>query len=78
MIEDQRVGDNSVNRTLFICELRLSHTIADHLAAAEFYLLAIGREVFLHLDDEIGVGEPHPVAGGRTKHVGLGCALNFH
>src|SRR5258707_14290359 len=54
VVEDQRVGDNGIDRALLIGDLALSHAIADHLAAAEFYLLAIGGEVLLHLDDEIG------------------------
>ena len=49
----------------------LAHAVADHLAAAELHLLAVGGEILLDLDDEIGVGEPHAVAGGRAEHVGI-------
>ena len=53
--------------------LALAHAVADHLAAAELHLLAVDREVLLDLDEEVGVGEPDPVAGGRAEHVGIGA-----
>ena len=54
--------------------LGLAHAVADHLAAAELHLLAVDGEVLLHLDDEVGVGEPHLVADGGAEHVGVGGA----
>ena len=54
-----------------LLSLALAHAVTDHLAAAEFYLLAVAAEVLLHLDDDVGVGEPHPVAGGGAEHVGI-------
>ena len=54
--------------------LGLAHAVADHLAAAELHLLAVDREVALHLDEELGVGEADAVAGGRAVHVGIGGA----
>ena len=54
--------------------LRLAHAVADHLAAAELDLLAVDGAVVLDLDEQLGVGEPHPVAGGRAEHVGIGGA----
>ncbi len=54
--------------------LRLPHAVANGLAAAELHLLAIDGEVALHLDDELGVGKPHPVADGRAEHLGIGKA----
>ena len=56
---------------LVTCDL--AHAVADHLAAAELHLLAVGGEILLHLDDEVGVGEPHAVAGGGAEHVGVGA-----
>src|SRR5947209_7810710 len=50
----------------------------DHLAAAEFHLLAIGGKILLHLDDEIGVGQPHPIASGGAEHVGIEGAGDFN
>ena len=71
VIEDQRVGDDGVDRALPVGDLALPHAVADHLAAAELDLLAVTAEILLHLDDDVGVGEPHPVAGGRTEHLGV-------
>ena len=76
VVEDQRIGDDGVDRALRVGDLRLAHAVADHLAAAEFHLVAVDGEILLDLDDEIGVGEPHAVAGGRPEHVGIGRA--FH
>jgi hypothetical protein len=71
VIEDERVGDDGVDRALPVGDLALSHAVADHLAAAELDLLAVTAEILLHLDDDVGVGEPHPVSGGGTEHLGV-------
>ena len=52
--------------------LRLAHAVADHLAAAELHFLAVDGEVALDLDEQVGVGEAHAVAGGGAEHVGIG------
>ena len=72
MVEDQRVGDDGVDGPVGPARLRLAHAVADDLAAAELDLLAIDRPILLDLEDEIGVGEAHPVARGRAVHVGIG------
>ena len=77
MVEDQRVGDDGVDRALPVGDLALPHAVADHLAAAELHLLAVGGEILLDLDDEIGVGEPHAVAGRRAEHVGIDGAAHL-
>src|SRR6185503_8631164 len=64
VIDDQRIGDDGVDRALPVGALRLAHAVADHLAAAELHLFAIGGEVLLDLDDQIGVGETHAIASG--------------
>ena len=76
MIDDQRVGDDGVGRTLLVGGLRLAHAVADDLAAAEFHLFAIHREIFLHLDNEVGIRKPHPIAGGRPEHIRIDGAFN--
>ena len=64
--------------------LGLAHAVADHLAAAELDLLAVDRAVALDLDDELGVGEAHAVAGRRPEHRGVGargdgiCIVRHH
>ena len=74
VVEDQRVGDDGVDRTGGAGRLRLPHAVADHLAAAELHLLAVDGAVLLDLDDEVGVGQPDPVADGRPEHGGVGGA----
>ncbi len=76
VIDDQRIGDDRVDGALGARDLALAHAVADHLAAAELHLLAIGGEVALDLDDQVGVGEAHLVAGGRAEHLGIGGAGN--
>ncbi len=71
MVEDQRIGDDRVDRARPVGDLRLPHAVADDLAAAELHLLAINREVLLDFDDQVGVGEPYPVTFGRAEHVGV-------
>ena len=61
---------------LRVGHLALPHAVADHLAAAELHLLAVGREVALDLDHEIGVGKPDLVTRRRPEHVGVGSAGN--
>ena len=62
----------TVSATFASTALRLAHAVADHLAAAELHLLAVDREVLLDLDEELGVGEAHAVAGGGAEHLGIG------
>ena len=68
----------TVSAQSFARALALAHAVADHLAAAELHLLAVDREVALDLDDEVGVGEPHAVAGGRAEHLGVGAPADLH
>ena len=68
MIEDDGVGDDRVDGAARVRCLRLTHAVADHLAAAELHLFAVSCEVLLDLDDELRVGEANPVAGGGAEH----------
>ena len=80
-IEDERVGDDEVERLRRQRERRLAHAVADHLAAAEFHLVAVAAvlrdQVALHLDPEIGVGQAHLVAHGRAEHFRIRAAVIF-
>ncbi len=78
MVEDHGVGDDGVDRTLGAAPLALAHAVANDLAAAELDFLAVDRAVALDLDDELGVGEPQPIAGGRAEHPGISGARNGH
>ena len=76
VVEDQRIGDDGIDRAAPVGDLRLAHAVADHLAAAELHLLAIGREILLHLDDEIRVGKAHAIADGGPEHISIGAAVD--
>ena len=78
VVDDQRIGDDGIGRALPVGDLRLPHAVADHLAAAELHLLAIDGEILFDLDDEIGIGQPHPVAGGGPEHVGIDGTFDFY
>ena len=54
----------------------LPHAVADHLAAAELHLLAVDGAVLLHLEDQVGVGQAHPVADGGAEHLRVGGAVD--
>ncbi|MNG27657.1 hypothetical protein D3C84_1128110 [compost metagenome] len=75
MVDDQRVGQHQVH-AFGRQHLALAHAVADHLAAAELDLLAVDREVPLHLHPQLGVGQAHAVADGGAEHVGIGPAGN--
>ncbi len=77
MVDNQRVGDDGIDRALLIGDLALAHAVADHLAAAELHLLAIDGEILLDFDDQVGVGEPNAVSRRRTEHVGIDGAVDF-
>ena len=71
VINDQSVGHHAVH-DLFGGALRLTHTISDYLAAAEFHFVAVGGEVFFNFDPELCVCKAYAIAGGRAEHVGVG------
>ena len=75
-IEDQGVGDHRVHGAIGAAGLGLAHAIADHLAAAELHLIAVAGEVLLHLQDQLGVRQAQPVAGGGAVGLGVGAAVN--
>src|SRR5688500_9493458 len=72
VIEDQYVGYNGIDGTLFGGDLALPHAVADDFTAAEFYFLAIGGEVLLHLNNEVRICQPHAIASGWPEHSGIG------
>src|SRR4029077_9689217 len=72
VIEDERVGDHQVEHLRPGGGAgRLAHAIADDLAPAELPLVTVGGEVALHLDEQIGVGQAHPVADGGPVEIGV-------
>ena len=74
VVEHDRAGDHRVRGALGAGGPGLAHRLADHLAAAEDHLVAgrrAGAAVLLDLDQQVGVGEPDPVAGGRAVEGGV-------
>ena len=73
-----RAGDHQVGRALGAGGAGLAHRLADDLAAAEHRLVAgAGRgrgQVLGDLDEQVGVGEPDPVAGGGAVERGVARA----
>jgi len=78
MVEDHRVGDDSIDGALGARRLPLPHAVADNLAAAELDFLTIDRAIALNFDDEIRICQPHAVPNCRTKHLGIGAARDGH
>src|ERR1700722_12539972 len=76
MIDDERIGDHRVGYRRAVA-LALSHSVPDHLAAAEFHFLAVDREILLHVHDQGGIGEPYPIAHGGAKHFRVGLPGNL-
>src|SRR5262249_40718446 len=54
------------------------HPVANHFAAAELGFVAIGCQITIDLNDEVGIGEPDPVARGWSVVVGVGQSVNEH
>jgi len=81
-IEDERVGDDEVERLGVEGGGGLAHAVADDLAAAELDLVAVaaalGDEIAFDLHEEVGVGEAHLVARGGAEHLGVLAAGEIH
>src|SRR6185312_12036641 len=57
VIDDEGVGDDSIDGTVGAGALALAHAVADDLAAAELHFFAVDRVVALDRDEELRVGE---------------------
>ena len=75
VVDDHRAGDHGVGGALGAGGPALAHRLAHHLAAAEDDLVAgqsrSAAAVLGDLDDQVGVGEPDPVAGGGAVQRGV-------
>src|SRR6516164_9461904 len=69
VIENERVGDYGIDHAFASGTLRLTHAVADDFAPSELHFLAVGGEVLLPLDDEVGIRETDLVADGGTEHL---------
>src|SRR4051812_33809092 len=75
VVEDENRRDDEIRCPVFAARgRRLSHTVADYLAAAEFCLVPVMREVFLHAHDQLRIGETHTIPGGRAEVICVGAA----
>ncbi len=70
-VDDQRVGNDQVERLFLADARRLSHPVPQHFAASKFALVAVHRAVAFHFGNQIGVGEPYAVAGCRPVDIGI-------
>ena len=78
VVEHQCVGDYQVQCLFLVRAALLSHTVAQHFAAAKLALLAVHGVILLDLDDQIRVAQPHPVAGGGAVHIRISASINNH
>src|SRR5580700_10012414 len=76
VVEDQRVGNDGINRSFRSGPLRLAHAVAHNLPAPELHLLAIDREVLFHLNNQVCISETHLVANSRPKHLRIRGAVH--
>src|SRR5713226_6303726 len=79
VIENHGVCNDYIQRAVVAfprCAATLAHAVADHFSAAESDFIAIMCEVFLYLDDQIGIREPNPVALCWTIKIGIRAARN--
>src|SRR6266568_3658255 len=70
-IEHERVRDDEIERLGVRDAGALALAVAQHLAAAEHALVAVARDVALHLRHDPGVAEPDPVTGGGAVQRGI-------
>src|SRR5262249_39801727 len=75
-IDDQRVGDDALERVSVADAGRLPHAVAQHLAAAELALVAVDGRILLDRDHESGVAEAHAIACRGTEDTGVGRPLH--
>src|SRR5690606_33687753 len=76
MIHHQGVGDQQIQSRSLGSAGGLAHAVAQHLAAPELAFLPVNSEILFHLDDQGCVAEAHPIARGRSIHVGVRGAVN--
>ena len=73
VIDDHRTGDHGVGCAVGAGGAALPHRLAQYLAAAEHRLVAgqpgSAAAILGDLDEQIGVGQPDPVAGRRPVQL---------
>ena len=77
VVDDQGVGDHAIQRVGLAHARGLAHAVAEHLAAAEFALVAVDGEVVLDFQPQFRVAEANAVAGRRSVDLGVMRAFDF-
>ena len=80
VVQDESVGHHAVHGTFCARALALRHAVADGFAATKFDFFAIGAraqsQVLFDFNQQVGVGQAHPVAHGGAKNLGVGASSN--
>ncbi len=75
VVDDHHTGDDGVGCAVGAGGAGLAHRLAQHLAATEHRLVACqarsAAAVLGDLDEQVGVGQPDPVTGGRAEQCGI-------
>lgn len=70
-VQNQPIGDYQIEALGIKGEGGLGHSIADHLATAEFHLIPISaafdHKISLHFDEKFGIRKADLVANGRAE-----------
>src|ERR1700693_780419 len=75
-VDDQRIGHDEIERAFGLRERTLTHSVADHFAAAELYFVAVDGAVSFDFDDQLRVGQTNAVAGRRAEVIDVGAPLD--
>ncbi len=75
IVEHQRIGNHQIQRLILARSALLAHSIAQDLAAAKLALFAVDGVILLDLDDQVGISQADPVAGGRPVHIRVRAAI---
>ena len=78
VVDDHRAGDDGVGRTVGSGRPGLAHRLTEYLSATEDGLVTrparTTAAVLGDLDEQIGVGQPDPVAGRGTEERSVAAA----
>src|SRR5215213_4300501 len=68
-VDNDRVGNDEIERAIVRDACSLAHAVAQYLATAELALVAVDRMIALDLRDQIGVAESDAIAGCGSVDV---------
>mmetsp|Transcript_11609 Transcript_11609/g.54024 ORF Transcript_11609/g.54024 Transcript_11609/m.54024 type:complete len:397 (-) Transcript_11609:22-1212(-) len=71
VVDDERVGDDGVERDGCVDAALLTHTLPQSLTASELALVAVHAQVLLHRDPQVGIAKTNLVPNGRAVHGGV-------